>query len=249
MRDLGGFVTRDGRTVRHGVLYRSEHVATLDPDSRALLAGVPMKVVFDLRAEDERESIAALWGRARAPEIVHVPVIENGRTRDRGLTLEVLLDATGATARRYMHAIYSDMAESFAASCLAEFDRRVGIDRSLPALIHCTAGKDRTGVLAALVLLALGVAREDVTLDYERSVRHYGPDRIKAYVLAIVGDEYDTESLVHAIAPLGSHREYLDLAIDAIERTHGSVERYWEHAHGMRPGCVERLRATLLEGG
>jgi protein-tyrosine phosphatase len=246
LRDLGGFSTRDGRTVRHGVLYRSEAVDTLDDASRSLLSGVPMKVVFDLRSHDERESIAALWAATEAPEIVHVPVIENGRVGGLGLTLQVLLDESGREARNYMFGIYSDMIVSFAESCLSEFDRRVGIERQLPVLIHCTAGKDRTGVLSALVLLALGVSREDVVADYQRSVHHFGPDRIKAYVLDIVGDEYDSEALVAAIAPLGAHREYLDLVIDSIIDAHGSIEAYWEHAKGVAPGCVQRLREALL---
>ena len=122
--------------------------------------------------------------------------------------------------------------------------RRLAQPENLPTLVHCTAGKDRTGFASALVLLALGVPEETVMEDYLRTNLHLGSLR-RLVLFVPLYSFFRTES--QDILPLIEARpEYLQASLDAIAENYGSVDAYLEAALGVGPELRANLRANLL---
>jgi protein-tyrosine phosphatase len=153
-------------------------------------------------------------------------------------------DLTAGAARAAMKASYRSMPAGLHPHLASLFDAFSG--SSLPVLIHCTAGKDRTGVLIALLLTALGVSRDDVIEDYLRSTMFAESlQRGGAIVSAFEASFGFTPSEEAARTLAGVDGEYLDCAFDALTREWGSVENYLLTA-GVRAARLERFRTTLL---
>ncbi len=250
-RDLGGHPAAGGLRVRPGLVYRSTVLAGLGPDDAARLWGLGIRTVYDLRTEEER---------SRQPEAERLP---------RGVEYVVADVAGGAGAESPMwllahldrpdevrEALRDGRAESTfaarfrrfvtAASARAAYATVFGglADRSrLPAIIHCSTGKDRTGWAAAALLTLLGVPTDVVERDFLAST-----GELRAMMAPLV-DRYVTAGGEAAdIAPLvGVMPSYLDGALDEVRRSYGSVEGYVADGLGLGAAAPDRLRANLLE--
>jgi protein-tyrosine phosphatase len=126
------------------------------------------------------------------------------------------------------------------------FLRDLADDENLPALFHCTAGKDRAGFAAALTLLALGVSRETVMDDYllTNALSEGATDRI---LLTLRVASLFRTSPEDARPLFEARREYLQAAFDTIDDTYGSTAAYFSDGLGIDAPTLERLRANLLE--
>jgi len=228
LRDLGGYAGASGRTVRWRTLFRGDGVHRLDP---AVFAELGVRTVLDLRTEGEiRER-----GRAEGDHAWHhLPVL---RTIWDPSTVSPELAAERFLADRYL-----DMLEEGAES-LASAVRLLAVPDALPAVFHCAAGKDRTGVLAALVLSLLGVDDDVIAADYGLS--RLGMDRMVEYIRVTYPDRFDAMSDQPA-AFLGAPEAAMHLFLDELRARHGSVEAYVE-AGGVDAAVVDALRANLLE--
>ncbi|MCZ2523726.1 MULTISPECIES: tyrosine-protein phosphatase [Streptomyces] len=246
-RDVGGLPAADGRRVRHGRLYRSGHLAHATDEDAAFLASLNLHTVFDFRnAADIR-----LEGPDVLPEgvgYVNMPlsdpaqgaefwrVVRNGDIR---ALREQLAD--GRAVRRmvtsYRHTILHRTAEhSRLLHALAE--------NTLPALLHCAAGKDRAGLSVAVTLMAVGVDREAVEHDYLESNavhRRYAVRRDDD------AEPATTPEVMELLSPLFEARsEYLAEAFRTIDETWGTVDRYLGEGLGVAPATRELLRERLL---
>jgi protein-tyrosine phosphatase len=112
-------------------------------------------------------------------------------------------------------------------------------------LVHCAAGKDRTGFAAALVLLALGVPRDVVMRDYMLTARYFSPDTEMARLQQKYGMEHIDADAVRPM--LEVHEDYLDRGLVSIEQNYGSVERYLREVLGVGPAELAELRARYLD--
>ncbi|MGH9079937.1 MAG: tyrosine-protein phosphatase, partial [Acidimicrobiales bacterium] len=231
-RDLGGYRTGDGRSVRWRRLFRADGLNRLSEADRGVLTGLGMATVIDLRTVDEATT------RGRFP-VELVPV----RYLDLPLT-DVLPSTEELPSWRqasYVASRYLEMVTAGAPVLTLAIEALAG-DGSLPAVFHCSAGKDRTGVLAALILAFLGVPDETIVDDYvlsaaamdqllERLVAEY-PESVEAvlrYAPSIlhVMPETMEEFLATVRTQLGGYH--------ALERTLGVG------------GAMDRLRMTVLE--
>ncbi|MET7684745.1 tyrosine-protein phosphatase [Streptomyces sp. NPDC005423] len=247
-RDVGGLPTADGRRVRYGVLFRSGHLAHATEEDAAFLASLGLHTVFDFRnAADlklegpdvelpgvrnvnlplsDPADGAEFWKMVRDGEIDQLRgLLGDGKGADRMIASYRAI----VTRRTAEH--------SRVLSALAE--------ESVPALMHCAAGKDRAGLSIAVTLLALGVERDAILADYLESNAVHRRYKVRRSSTSAAG--YSPE-VMELLSPLFDARaEYLTAALEAAEQTWGSVDGYLEQGLGVTPALRERLRARLLD--
>ena len=237
-RDFGGYATGDGRQVQWGRLYRSGHMSYLSDTDRQLLASLDIRVCCDFRREEE-----AVREPSRLPDttrIVHVS-ISPGSASD-------FFDYLRAG-----HASPTDMAE-FMEYINAEFvlhhqqaysgvlDELQNLDGGA-LLINCSAGKDRTGFGAAVILMALGVSRETILEDYMLSERYYPIERELDRIITKYGPEAGGNLDAALVRPMmETRREYIQRAFDTIDEHFGGDEAYLEQQYGLNANKRARLR-------
>lgn len=247
-RDVGGLPTMDGRRVAQGRLFRSGHLAHATDEDAAFLFSLRLHTIFDFRnAADQK---------LEGPDIdlpgvrnVNLPLTDPAdgaefwkMVREGNLDqLRTLLSdgkAAGRMVGSYRTIIRHRTAEhSQVLHALAE--------DSVPALMHCAAGKDRAGLSIAVTLLALGVERDAITADYlESNATHR---RYKVYRSSSSASACSPE-VMELLSPLFDARaEYLEAAFETIEQTWGDVDAYLEQGLKVTPQIRERLRERLLD--
>ncbi|WP_434739214.1 tyrosine-protein phosphatase [Streptomyces katrae] len=248
-RDVGGLPTTDGRRVRPGRLFRSGHLAHATETDTEFLASLGLHTVFDFRNGADH----ALEGPdVELPGVrnVNIPLTDpaDGRefwkmVRDGELDqLRGLLGEGRAAARM------TDSYRTIIRTRTAEHSRVVhalALD-SVPALMHCAAGKDRAGLSVAVTLLALGVEREAIVADYLESNVPHNRYRVRRGSDA---PEARSPEVMELLAPLFDARaEYLLAAFAVIDEQWGGVERYLAEGLSLAPESLDRLRDRLLEG-
>ena len=241
-RDFGGYHTADGRQVKWGFLFRSGQLSNLSEADVELLASLELDLVFDFRRVEEQETDLSRLPQQAAPAVVSLPIIPGSNSRffeEAGeqpegpsamfeFMLEINRDFAGPQSGTYRR-MFSEI--------LATPDARF--------LVHCAAGKDRTGFAAAVILLALGVPRDVVMRDYLLTGRYFTAER----ELDRLRDKYQLEHMAaEAILPmLEVHEDYLGIALLHIEDNYASVEDYLEQALGLGAAELAELRARYLE--
>lgn len=244
-RDLGGYATDDGRSVRWGLLYRSGQLSDLTPADQETLRALDIHLVCDFRSADERESEPSALPESPGPSVVSLPIsdesFEVGELRDRILSGElegIDMDDMLVQANR-------SFAGRFAKQYRAMFER-LRSDDALPALVHCTAGKDRAGFASAVFLRVLGVPEETVFEDYLLTNHYLQHENERMLSIIRIFSLFRTDP--EEIRPLfEARREYLRAAFDAIAVDHGSFDAFRREALGLEDADVEALRSRLLE--
>jgi protein-tyrosine phosphatase len=244
-RDLGGYRTSDGRYVRWGLLYRSNYLANLTAKDSEYLHHLGIRLVCDFRAEGERTRAPDHWV-GTAPEYFSVPV---GPNRDGTITPEELKRRVAAISGQTKDSIRGyDYAVSDAAQ-YGKILRRIAAG-DLPAVEHCTSGKDRTGVFSAILLTALGVPRDVVMQDYLLTNQYLlGPDSIentRADLRRIFGlaEPLDTATVKTIMT---AKPETLEATFDNITKTYGSFDNYLREGLKISESELAALRQHLLE--
>ena len=230
-RDLGGYRAADGRVVRWRTIFRSDHLATLTPRDRDVLASLGLQRAVDLRGRAESAALAYELPHVRYQALPIEPVVAE-RAREMAqagqrMTASVAVEWMQDTYRAFV----SDNARQFAGL----FEQLLSEDT--PLVFHCTAGKDRTGFAAALILLALGVPRSIVMEDYLLTNRLY---RRPAAVGSSTPDE--------VLDVIWTVQEgFLEAALQAVERDHGGVPSYLERSLGVGDAARRRLADLYLQ--
>ncbi|MCJ1675836.1 tyrosine-protein phosphatase [Streptomyces sp. APSN-46.1] len=247
-RDVGGMSTTDGRRVRSGQLFRSGHLAHATESDAEYLSSLGLHTVFDFRNGADQ----ALDGHdVELPGVrnVNIPLSDPAdggefwkMVREGDLDqLRAILGDGKAVARM------ADSYRGIIRDRTAEHSRVVHAlaEDSVPALMHCAAGKDRAGLSIAVTLLALGVEREAIVADYlESNAPH------RRYRMRRGGEPAGARSpeVTELLAPLFDARaEYLTAAFETIDETWGGVDRYLAEGLGLAPETLGRLRDRLLE--
>ncbi len=230
-RDLGGYPGHGGRPVRWRRLFRSEHLAGLTDADRATLTALGLGQAFDFRGVDERAATPYdLPGVVQHTLAIEPSVVQ--RLQDltaAGSTLTAAI--TAELMRELYRSLVSEQADRFAEM----FEHLLQAD--VPAVIHCTAGKDRTGIAAALILSALGVSRDWVLQDYLLTNRHYkharpAPSETPAEVLAVL---WRVE------------QGFLDAALQVIDAEHGGIEPFLRQRIGLSQAALDTLAVRYLQ--
>jgi len=204
-RDLGGYAASNGKTVRWGALYRAGDLHSLSDNDVDILRDIGIKTVVDFRTDGERQAEP----HRLPPTVVNIVAlpITPGNIPD-------LTTLTEKNAEEMMLQVYRALVTD-ARQQYREFFRILADPDNGPVLFNCSAGKDRTGLAAALVLLALGVDRETVYEDYLLSAE-YVKDKYQRMV--------DENPALRPVVTV--RREYLRAALDEIDAKYGGIGQY-----------------------
>ena len=249
LRDLGGYETRDGKTVKHGLVYRSNQLSGISPEDMLKLGALGLQGAYDLRTTPERET--------RPEELppgvdyIVVDVLADSPSAGPAQLEKLMADPKVANVELgdgKVEAAFEASYREFISlpSAQREFGKMfvaLGNRQEVPALFHCTTGKDRTGWAAAAFLTLMGVPKETVYEDYLRSNDYILP----AYQQAIDGFVAAGGDAEIPKAILGVKKEYLDAAYDEMETEYGSIEQYFSKALGIDADQQQALRASYLK--
>jgi protein-tyrosine phosphatase len=240
LRDLGGYRTRGGQRLKWGVLYRSGAISNLTESGRAELRNLGIKTICDFRTPHERARVPMDW---QDQEVGY-------HASERGFSVGSLQSyiAQGGHGQgamlAAMHDIYRNLPFEQAASYRQLF--HLLSQGRVPLLFNCSAGKDRTGLAAGLILYALDVPRETIEHDY--TLTNQAIDGLEQMMLSDPGySGLSTLAREEYMPLLDAHPEYLRIAFEAIEAKHGSIEAYLHDALGVGAGELAAIRALLLE--
>ncbi|WP_197053905.1 tRNA adenosine(34) deaminase TadA [Chitinibacter sp. ZOR0017] len=248
LRDLGGLKTADGRQIRAGLLFRSEQLQAVDPDCAEFIA-LQIRSIWDLRSAAERAQapnphfrgvsdthcdVLAATAQATAcsvPQLLAQPA-----------QLEALLGEVRAAAM--MHDLYRELVANPAVQQVyAQWLTNLSLGGQYPALVHCTAGKDRTGWAMVLLLSALGVPHESILRDYllsDAAIRgKYAPLIAQA---CAAGASSETLTAI-----LGVQAAYLKTAMHEVKKQAGNMPRYLREVLGLSSATIAALQAQLLQ--
>ena len=230
-RDLGGYAAANGRPVRWRRLFRSDHLAALTPQDLAVLSKLGLARAYDLRGDAERTALpyelpgVAVHTLPIEPTVLQAlkDLLESGQR----VTVQDTVGLMQQTYRAFVH----DNAARFAAlfAHLLESDT--------PLVFHCTAGKDRTGFAAAMILLALGVPRPVVMQDYLLTNELFQMPRTSGNLAP--QEVLDVLWRVQA--------DFLDAALHAVQADYGGIDLYLEKALGVGSAQRKRLAALYLQ--
>lgn len=231
LRDLGGYTTADGRTVRWQTLYRADGLHRIPAGAAHAVAPLRWRTVLDLRTKGEFDDGA--FAHLEGAEVIHLPVIREP------WDITTVDDAEPAD---FLASRYMDMLDE-GVEALTAAVRLLATRERLPAVFHCSAGKDRTGVLAALVLSVVGVPDEQIADDYQLSAT--AMDKLVAWLVEAHPDKVD-HMAQQPTTFLQCPPEAMHTFLERMRDRFGSAEGYLTGA-GVAPAELDRLRDVLLE--
>lgn len=245
-RDLAGIVGDQGRRLRAHHILRSARLDSVGADDWQQLAQFGALTVCDLRSTEEVANAPS-----KPPE--HLPVrflqldIRNDVRGDTDLVRDLRADPSYNGARNMMLSIYRVFPAAFATKLGQVFDSLLD-PAAGPLLVHCAAGKDRTGFVVAMVLEALGVSRDAIMADYLRSP---SPELAAAsyaeYIQQMILQRHGIAMPVDAARPIvGVIPEYLQTAWDVVDREYDGTIAYLRQTVGLEDRALEALRGRLL---
>lgn len=240
-RDAGGYLTADGRRVRTGLVFRSGALHRLSAEDERRLTALGIRWVCDLRSMDEVTQEPDRLPQGSGMHYSHLPLDAQDNRFERLIALFI-------NRRRFatmMPEMYVNVLVERNAPLYGSILRRLADPANLPTIIHCTAGKDRTGVAAALLLLALGVPEETVIADYSQSnIYHESFMQYGARAVETLG-RFGIRA-EHLQPLLIADPRSLRAALTHIRHRYGTVEAYLTTAAGLEPAVLDALRANLL---
>lgn len=255
MRDLGCMRTADGRKIRNCMFLRGGNLSKLKKsDIKKLCEEYKLKVIIDLRTMQEAEEKPDI--EIPGVKLLHLPLFSEatlGISREKG-GIDAAAAVKKAKDKQALKEYIPDLSFVYPRMvtdefCLGQIRRILSVimeNESGSVLFHCSAGKDRTGMTAMLLLTMLGVSREDIMADYLFSNRAAKKQANTWYTVALLflRDKEIAEKArrVFSICP-----EYLQSAFDTIDDVHGSMDNFIHNALGITDEQIASFRAKSLE--
>ncbi len=239
-RELGGYKTTDGKSVKWGMLFRSDKLSDLSENDQLYLQSLGIKRIVDFRSEGEKTEDPNI-----IPEginYIETPINVDGAMRSK---IEAVLK--GET-KKEIKSFLVDANKEFVTNYTSVYEDflRGLIHEDGPTLFHCTAGKDRAGFAAAITLIALGVSKEDVIEDYMKT-NIFTKDKIDEMI-----DKIKLMSLYQADAEIlrpliGVERIYIETAFKTAEEKYGSLENFIREGLNISDEEIQILRNKFVE--
>ena len=232
-RDIGGYLNQDGKRVRKGLYFRAGRQDRMSDKDLSQLSDLKISTQIDLRRPDEVLEQGKGPLEAMGAKYINIAVIPEGGSDQ----LSRLVGDTGISGKRYLGYL-----EFGPTSWLRLFGILASED-NLPVVLHCTAGKDRTGVSTAFLLSILGVSRDVIEADY--LLTNLDTERQADFIESTVGypEGYDREKM---ISVAGVPKDAMKVFLDGMESKWGSAVEYLEKI-GVTQEQMDTIRANFLE--
>lgn len=236
-RDMGGVKSKDGRIVKKGLLFRCGHFANATEQDLQMVNELGLSLIFDYR--DEQEAIKYPTPIFTGVRNIRIPAIKEDSAVKVGSIGEAIRSGALDSIVENFAEFYSNMAFNNPAykALLEEILKCEG-----PIIHHCTAGKDRTGVGAALIYLLLGVPEEAIIEEYllTNQSNAQKPPQWYLDIVALIGEDERLKAVV------GVSRELIQAVFDAILNQYDSYDAYFEAEYGITSEQIEKLRNYYL---
>ncbi len=235
-RDLGGYKTTDGHQVKWGKIYRSADISKLNDEDVKTLSDLNIKMVCDLRGEQE-----VATAPDRLPEGTERILLSAGSENVGGAGSYMKYMKNPNSADSMMAAFYT-RTDHLAKKYKPIFDQLLALETDKALMFHCTAGKDRTGIGAAMILYALGVDEKTIFQDYELT-NEFRKESNEQYIKMLTSQGLPEKS---ARSMMAAKPEYLRAAFDAINKNFGSIDAFLEKEIGLNSERRNNLKMKFL---
>ncbi len=228
VRDIGGYPTHDGRTTRWGMLFRADNLHRLTPDGQTALLERGVRTVLDLRRSDELQAAPDVFATVSHVQYRHLSLLTDSPPVARGNPAPLV-----ETYRRIL-----DERQDQVSTVLSALAAPGG----LPAIVHCTAGKDRTGVIVALMLALAGVPAATIVADYALTAMYLGGEFMQETRQRILKRGYTWEQYQPLVT---CPPENMQTTLRYLDETYGGVEPYLRRI-GLHEEQISRLQQALV---
>ncbi len=252
VRDLGGYATADGKSTRWKTLLRADNVGGLPAESQAALADYGVRTVIDLRRDSQIENLGNVFAESPQVTFYHQQMVSDDTPEEMAASSDVaeswirrMGDLEGSPLRAANYCMRLDTRQE----AIRETLSTLAAPGTLPALFHCQAGKDRAGIMAALLLGIAGVSYETIAEDYELSGyyrwRASLPEReITEPYEGAPPEAFDAEG--YETYRQGSPAESMATVLEYLDERYGGIEGYVRDA-GLTEDEITALRTAVVE--
>ena len=236
-RDLGGYKTKDGRHVKWGEIYRSADISKLTDADLAILKD--RRINYDVDFRGHQESAQAPDRMNPGTDYILCPAGSDSL----GNWMKGIGALKGKKAGDSLMTIFYSNTTYLTDRYKPFFDKLLGLPADQSLLFHCTAGKDRTGIAAALLLYALGVPYNTITADYT-ATNYYRAAENKKAVKGMAAMHMDKDV---AATMMGADKQYIDATFAAINKQYGSIDSFLKNQIGLDDQKMAILKNKFLE--
>ena len=245
-RDLGGYPAADGKRIKWGILYRSGHLAKTTSSDLNTLQALNIETVIDFRSAQEKEKEPDRLPNTDSIKTLALPMLD---VVNEAMSKEIHAVVENKNYHDFdpdqkMMAMYQLIASEYAAEYQL-FMQTILAAEGCPVLWHCTAGKDRTGFGAAILLRLLGVSDQVILEDYLLSNKYAEKRRSLILFLRLTKGK---EIIKIAKKMMSVDKTWIQAAFHAVDQRWGSFENYAKEGLALSPADISQLQATLLVG-
>ncbi len=245
-REIGGLHTSEGKIMKSGVLFRSDELSQLTFNDRRIFEKLNIKTVIDLRGVKERQKKKDKIPRKLNISVVNIPIDhKNQDLKQMQFFLFLIQKNKDFDFEKYLRDHYFGTAFE-CTSQIKEIFTLLSDEENLPALLHCTVGKDRTGFMAAILQLLAGVPREKVMDEYLITNKYIGV-RVKQIIRMVRIISLFRASIDQIKPMLECRPVYLKNVLDEIYERYGTIENYLLNACGVENDTQQKLKNLVIE--
>jgi protein-tyrosine phosphatase len=243
-RDLGGYQTLDGRTIRWNLLYRSDTLHKLTDTDLNHLSALMLDRIIDFRAAHEKAQEPDRLPENSEIRVIDIPILDSSTQSWHDSREEFVKSLKNIDPVQYMIRTNVELATRFTPEFILFLQELLSAN-GRPVLFHCAAGKDRTGFAAAILLRTLGVPQEVVMQDYLLTNQYFMSAHRWNLAFARLFKGKQFAAVVQGF--MEANARYLSAAFEALEREHISFEGYVRNGLGLTEQDIERLKSLYLE--